>query len=219
VKSALWLVGLAAIACSHDTNEVAQAKKIVPPSVSAQVALPTATAEPERDNGTIAAASSFVDDELYACSELYIDVPQAVVAALATKSDAGLQFIFDDDLSLWLRGGKTITTDLITAQRGKEASSGLRPKGAAQVLKKPCRDQFSRQLIASCTTALKPTSAPIPISKVALQTLYYQIPGDQVMARCMAAGSDWWEVPQDSAEYIRANARDAMRRLRKQTGQ
>lgn len=180
---------------------------------------PVATATANADAGALvpAAAASLVEDALYACTDLSFDLPPEPLAGLNKLSDAGAQFVVADDLSGWLTNdAESLLADILSARRKKEAVTGLRPAGKVQVLSKSCREQFPRAIIATCKTPL-PSKEPDAGWRVnvALQTAYYQPTDDKVMQRCIASGSDWWEVSRDSREYIRANADKAMRRLQR----
>jgi hypothetical protein len=197
------------------------------PSISVSTALAPSSAAaaasafdspPAEQQWIVAKAASFVDEELFSCTEFALtDSPE--LEAAAAKADAGVQFVFNDDLLTWLQGGKTLLGDLLTRKHGKESVSGLRPSGKPQTLNKTCKDQFSRAVVATCTTTMigSPNDAGLS-TNAALQTVYYQLPDDVTMSRCIAAGSEWTEVAQDSIEWITARNAQLQRRARKLIG-
>jgi hypothetical protein len=164
-------------------------------------------------------AATLVDDELYSCVDLSVQEPPEVAEAFRKFADASPQAIFDDEVSTWAVGGKSIVRDALDA---KHKGSGLdtRPKGKAQVLTKPCREQFSRTAIASCLLNFDGLLGPkVPAIKMSLSTAYYLIPDDLVMSRCIAAGGDWQELARDSSAYLYQKSQESARRLRKMVGQ
>ena len=121
------------------------------------------------------------------------------------------EFVFDDELSTWLAGGKSVLRDALE-KRHKGSGLDARPKGTPQVLTKRCSEQFARAIIASCGIAFDVAlGSKVPPVKMSISTAYYLIPDDIVMSHCIAAGGDWQEVARDSTEYLYAKSQASAR--------
>lgn len=203
-------------ALNGDKQQAAAAAPVIP-TVSRLAAAETPA--PVAPRVITSSAAIFADGELYACTDFALrDLPE--LDKLSARADAGLEFVFNDDLNTWLGAGKSVVGGLLRDTHDKDSSANLRPSGKPQILSKACVAQFSRTTIATCSTEM--TSAMHDGGSqihATLKTTYYQIPPDTSMNGCLAAGSDWWEAARDSSEYRYEKSQESSRRLLKMVGQ
>ena len=189
------------------------AAPITPPTTKAPSVEPPAAAPPV--SGADSYAATLADGELYSCTGLAVDVPPEVAQVFLKAVDAGPKAVFGSDLIAWLSGADSKLGSLLDAKR-KGSSKTLRPAGISEELTKPCSDQFSRKSLATCLVPLVWNVAPkLPEVPMSLGISYFQIPGDAVMAACIAASGDWKEVARDSSDYLYAKTQASARRFQK----
>lgn len=162
-----------------------------------------AIALPETENVSVSAAS-FVGGELYACSDISMSMPSAMMAR-AKASDAGLQSAMGASILSWLAGK---TNDIPP------------PNGTPQLLTKSCEEQFSRPVLATCAKrALEKMKDGGPSLGSSIHVAYLQIPPDAAAAACLAGKGDWTEVARDSREYLYEKLQESNRRFVKAVGE
>jgi hypothetical protein len=209
-------------------------------TMSAAVAVPTASASAERDlpdSLVGSSASSFEGDRLVACMDIALvreplEQMFAQMLALANAPDAGrklrqlsgkvdggmsVQGAVDDEVRVFLNGGDTLVGRLIDEAHGKGTAAALRPKGKPTPIGKPCRAQFSgRTILASCTFSAHVQLDAGPEWRMGAEIIYFDALGDdRAMRACLSAKGNWEELPKNSAEFMNEKHDQMFKRLLK----
>jgi predicted small lipoprotein YifL len=164
---------------------------------SAPVAAPDAGREPV----ILASAATFKKDKLIACADLAVVSPRLETAA--TKQDAGIVALIEDDARVFVAGGDSWIADLIDAKHGKGKAAALGVGGEPQVASGPCGEQFAgRAVLASCTVQIMHRSDAGPPDRIGLQLHHYDaMASDKALRACMAVHGKWMELPKNSLQF------------------
>lgn len=194
----------ALLACGRKSTPTERSAPSIAPVASqaipvVSVVASAAAEEPLRTSS----AAVFKGDKLAACLDLALVSPGIERAFAASKIDASIETAVEDDSRVFISGGDSIVGQLVNATHGKGRAARLAVGGEAQVLTKPCGEQFAgRTVIASCRVQLRYRKDGGPEARLGFEIKHFDaLASDKSMQACLAVKGEWTELPKDSLQF------------------